>query len=100
MVPVGAKISNEEREQLVQIGVEFREVPWIIPPRLSKGVPIDSGGCCGAKEFIKLNAMSLTEYDAVLFYDTDVEMRSSVEGPLFPLFDCAASGYFLTTPAS
>ena len=32
-------------------------VPWVIPPGLSHGVPI-SGGCCGAREFMKIHAVS------------------------------------------
>merc|ERR1719230_1675677 len=45
---------------------------------------------------MKLNAMSLTEYDAVVNLDTDM----SVVGSIKPLFDCAAEGRFLTARGS
>ncbi|KAH8047240.1 hypothetical protein JL722_13224 [Aureococcus anophagefferens] len=32
---------------LAAAGVLVREVPWIVPPHLSPGVPVESGGCCG-----------------------------------------------------
>lgn len=71
------------------------KTPWVVPPGLSEGVPRE-GGCCGAREFMKLAALSLTEYDAVVNLDTDM----SIVGSIQPLFDCAASGRFLTARGS
>jgi len=69
--------------------------PWVVPPGLNKDIPRE-GGCCGAREFMKLNAMGLEDYDAVVNLDTDF----SIIGSLRPLFDCAASGRFLTARGS
>merc|ERR1719343_1898068 len=45
---------------------------------------------------MKLNALSLTDYDAVVNLDTDM----SIVGSIKPLFDCAAQGRFLTARGS
>jgi len=84
-------------DTLEEIRQYFRvvRVPWVTPPRLSKRVPLE-GGCCGAREFMKLHAIGLEDYDAVVNLDTDF----SVHGSLRPLFDCAASGRFLTARGS
>lgn len=99
LVPQNVSIDANNRKKLEKTGLKLHEVPWMVPPRLSRLVPRESGGCCGAREFIKLHAFNLTEFDAIIFYDTDVEVRSDVPEVLSPLFRCAASGYFLTTPA-
>jgi len=101
LVPVGVAIGSEfVTDWLRGIGMKFMEVPWAVPPELSERIPVESGGCCGAREFIKLHVVSLSQYDAVILYDTDImiaEQGVFPEGALTPLFDCAASGYFLTT---
>ena len=86
------EIWPETLKELEQTFTKIVRVPWIVPPNLSRDVPFESGGCCGAREFMKLNAISLTEYDAVINLDSDMKVR----GDLRPLFDCAASGYMLT----
>ena len=60
---------------------------------------IDFHTGCGAREFMKLHALGLQEYDAVLVVDNDF----APAGPwsdFGPLFDCAAEGRLLTTRAS
>mmetsp|Transcript_38189 Transcript_38189/g.85929 ORF Transcript_38189/g.85929 Transcript_38189/m.85929 type:complete len:359 (+) Transcript_38189:134-1210(+) len=83
----------------------FHKVPWVLPPNMSASIPIESGGCCGAREFMKLHVFNMTQYDAIVFYDTDVLISQSndskwSEGVLTPLFNCAASSYFLSTSCS
>ena len=34
-------------------GIDIRYSDWVVPPNLSKGVPVESGGCCGAREFLR-----------------------------------------------
>jgi len=92
-------------ELAVDMGMKFHTVPWVLPPNMSASIPIESGGCCGAREFMKLHVFNMTQYDAIVFYDTDVLIRESntsewSEGVLTPLFNCAASGYFLSTSCS
>lgn len=84
---------NIPENELQEIRKYFTIVrtPWVLPPNLSTNIPRE-GGCCGAREFMKLNALSLEKYDAVVNLDTDF----SIHGSLKPLFDCAASGRFLT----
>lgn len=70
------------------------EVPWVVPPNISKGVPHKTyglDGCCGLREYMRMHLFGLTDYDAAIYVDTDMEVR----GDLRPLFDCAASGLFL-----
>jgi len=45
---------------------------------------------------MKLNTLGLEEYDAIVNLDTDI----TIHGSLRPLFDCAASGRFLTARGS
>ena len=48
------------------------------------------------KDLIRLHALNLTEYDAVLYVDTDVQ----IVGDIQPLLRCAASGEFMMTEGS
>lgn len=83
-------------------GIEIIEfpLPWIVPPNLSKGVPVESGGCCGAREFAKLQFLAMEKYDAVVVLDADVRLSDKAADPLRGVFDCAASGTLLTTRGS
>lgn len=70
------------------------EVPWVIPPNISLQIPHKTGGyhgCCGLREYMRMQVFGLTQYDAAIYVDTDIE----VLGDMRPLFDCAASGFFL-----
>ncbi|KAH8095480.1 hypothetical protein JL720_2782 [Aureococcus anophagefferens] len=55
--------------------------------------PLESGGCCGAREFMKLHAFAADYAVAVVDNDFDVD---DVER-LRPIFDCAAAGHVITT---
>eukprot|EP00403_Amphidinium_massartii_P034038 CAMPEP_0178450084 /NCGR_PEP_ID=MMETSP0689_2-20121128/42918_1 /TAXON_ID=160604 /ORGANISM="Amphidinium massartii, Strain CS-259" /LENGTH=341 /DNA_ID=CAMNT_0020075491 /DNA_START=139 /DNA_END=1160 /DNA_ORIENTATION=+ len=106
VMPEGVIIPGDTLKELVDdMGMIFYKVPWILPPNLSEAIPVDSGGCCGAREFMKLHVFNMTAYDAIVFYDTDVLLSESnntqwPEGVITPLFDCAASGKFLSTSCS
>mmetsp|Transcript_20192 Transcript_20192/g.63777 ORF Transcript_20192/g.63777 Transcript_20192/m.63777 type:complete len:363 (-) Transcript_20192:255-1343(-) len=91
----GAGIPQDLRANLTKLGVRIVEVPWIIPPRLSPCIPVESGGCCGAREFMKLHAWGMEEYHGVLFLDLDVVPAPGAT--LLPLLQCASTGRFLTT---
>ena len=76
-------------------GVIVRYADWVAPPALSPGVPLESGGCCGAREFMKLYAFGFADYDALIVVDNDFDV-DDVRG-LRPIFDCAAAGHVITT---
>ena len=76
-------------------GVVVRFADWVAPPALSPGVPLESGGCCGAREFMKLYAFGFADYDALIVVDNDFDV-DDVES-LRPIFDCAAAGHVITT---
>ena len=80
-------------------GVAVMELPlpWLVPPNLSAGVPVESGGCCGAREFLKFVPMGYDEYDAIMVVDNDYDLDDF--GKFGPLFDCAADGHVITTRA-
>jgi hypothetical protein len=81
--------------RLAEGGVIVRHADWVAPPNLSPGVPLESGGCCGAREFMKLHAFGFADYDAVAVVDNDFDV-DDVES-LRPIFDCAAAGHVITT---
>ena len=78
-------------------GVDVRYSDWVVPPNLSKGVPVESGGCCGAREFLKFVPMGYDEYDAIMVVDNDYDLDDFEA--FGPLFDCAADGHVITTRA-
>ena len=89
--PIDAGVAR----RLAEGGVKVRHVDWVAPPQLSPGVPLESGGCCGAREFMKLHAFGFADYDAVAVVDNDFDV-DDVER-LRPIFDCAAAGHVITT---
>jgi len=93
-----SKLSETARSNLVAWGIKIMEADWVIPPNLSRRVPIESGGCCGAREFMKLHAFALEPYDVVALMDSDIQIAENAS--LRPIFDCAAAGYFLSTRSS
>ena len=48
------------------------------------------------KDLIRLHALNLTEYDAVMYVDSDVQIIGDIQ----PLLRCAASGEFMMTEGS
>ena len=89
--PIDAGVAR----RLAEGGVKVRHADWVAPPQLSPGVPLESGGCCGAREFMKLHAFGFGDYDAVAVVDNDFDV-DDVER-LRPIFDCAAAGHVITT---
>lgn len=93
------KLSRKTRKR-IQKYYDIVEVPWVTPPNLSEGVPRE-GGCCGAREFMKLHSVGMDQFDAVINLDNDMNIASLESIPrLRQLFDCAASGMMLTTRGS
>jgi len=92
MVPANATnpLKDEQKQKLAEQNIKIVEAPWKVPPnaKFNKGK-----NWCGPKDFIRLNIFSLTEYDAVAYYDTDVELQGDVTQAL----RCASRGYALTT---
>ena len=88
-------INGSVFKRLAAGGVDVRISEWITPPNLSPGVPLDSGGCCGAREFMKLAAYGFADYDALIVVDNDFEVDDVRD--LWPIFDCAAQGHVITT---
>jgi len=82
-------LTQEKRDYLKEAGVKHIEVPWVIPPKMK----FTKQNWCGPQDLLKLHAFNLTDYDAVIFFDNDVQ----VQGSMMPAFRCASKGYFLST---
>lgn len=80
---------------LEDLGVKIRYSDHVVPPKLSAGILVESGGCCGAREFLKLEPMGYGEYDAMVVADLDYDPEERAD--FGPLFDCVAEGRVLTT---
>eukprot|EP00929_Paragymnodinium_shiwhaense_P097222 TRINITY_DN58988_c0_g1_i1.p1 TRINITY_DN58988_c0_g1~~TRINITY_DN58988_c0_g1_i1.p1 ORF type:complete len:695 (+),score=157.69 TRINITY_DN58988_c0_g1_i1:109-2193(+) len=85
-----ALLTERHKSKLSQHGVRLVEVNWAVPPDM---VFKRSENWCGLQEMIRLNAMDLEGYDAVAYYDTDVELQGNVTASL----RCAHTGKFLAT---
>lgn len=74
--------------------VRLIEIPWTIPPAM-RWTPWywKAHTWCGPQDLMRLHALGLEGYDAVAYYDQDIEFHGSVEAVL----RCAASGHFLST---
>ncbi|CAE7815953.1 unnamed protein product [Symbiodinium sp. CCMP2456] len=89
-------ISGAQRSALMRMGVRLLEVPWI-RPELGKGIPSWAQQVwCVDRDFFKLHALGL-EYDAIIFYDTDVFVNPPDFSHLEAVFNCAYQGYFLAS---
>eukprot|EP00439_Symbiodinium_sp_Y106_P033676 s2110_g4.t1 len=89
-------ISGAQRSALMRMGVRILEVPWI-RPELGKGIPSWAQQVwCVDRDFFKLHALGL-EYDAIVFYDTDVFVNPPDFSHLEAVFNCAYQGYFLAS---
>ena len=75
---------------LGDLGVKIRYSDHIVPPKLSAGIVVESGGCCGAREFLKVEPMGYGEYDAIVVMDLDYDPDERAD--FGPLFDCVAEG--------
>ncbi|CAK0897234.1 unnamed protein product, partial [Prorocentrum cordatum] len=90
-------LSPEHRAHLEAWEVQVKEVEWTLPPRLKwhprNWWPGKPDGWCGPQDLVRLHALGLEGYDAVAFYDQDVE----IQGDLGPVLLCASTGKFLST---
>ncbi|KAH8056125.1 hypothetical protein JL721_10090 [Aureococcus anophagefferens] len=50
-------VANATIAALEDLGIEIRYSEHVVPPKLSAGIKVESGGCCGAREFLKLEPM-------------------------------------------
>lgn len=97
-----AKYLRHENHRLMEDnGVRVVEVDWNVPPGMVyKGQSAfnhyrdDGSDWCGPQDLMRLHAFTLKGYDAVAYYDSDIEFR----GDLLPVFRCASKpGRFITT---
>mmetsp|Transcript_14612 Transcript_14612/g.41769 ORF Transcript_14612/g.41769 Transcript_14612/m.41769 type:complete len:364 (-) Transcript_14612:35-1126(-) len=90
-----AATKNETLEAISGHGIRIVPVAWDTPPGM-KWVPDNwtgNRGWCGAMDLIRLHMFNLTDYDAVAYYDLDIELQ----GDVTPVLRCAATGRLLTT---
>jgi len=84
------KMTAYQKELLQNHSVKLVDVDWGVPPKM-KGRR--EGIWCGYSDFIRLHILGMEGYDAIAYYDTDIEIR----GDITPVLRCAASGKFLST---
>lgn len=77
-------------KRLKQYKVQIMVVDWDVPPDFKFQ---RTGGWCGHQDFLRLHVLGMSEYAAVAYYDSDVELQ----GDIAPILKCAASGKFLST---
>ena len=92
LIPRSDATSLEEglRMSLKDRGVTVVEVDWALPPDM---LYHQKDGWCAPEDLIKLHALTLSTYDAVVMYSNLVQ----IQGDLLPLLRCAATGRFLAT---
>lgn len=83
-------MTASQKELFQKHRVQLLDVDWDTPPNM-KGYK--EGGWCGHQDFIRLHVLGMEGYDAVAYYDTDIEFQ----GDITPVLRCAASGKFLST---
>ncbi|CAK9089888.1 Protein TANC1 [Durusdinium trenchii] len=89
------QLGCRQRRLVERYQIRLIEVPWTIPPKSwypSYWWPGKADGWCGPQDLMRLHALGLDEYDAVVFYDQDVEFQ----GDMTPVLHCAARGYFIS----
>lgn len=105
-VVLDSRLTDETRAKFRDQGVKLVEVPWTVPPKMmfnprERGRVADSTpgsvewdyGWCGHRDFLRVHIMGLADYDAVAYYDTDMQITHNGD-PSAPL-RCASKGYFL-----
>jgi hypothetical protein len=81
-------LTEEEATLFRNHNIKVVKVPWMLPKEISNGV-----GGCGPTDLMRLHVFNQTQYDAVIYYDGDVQIM----GDIMPLFRCAATGEFMMT---
>ncbi|CAE7838640.1 unnamed protein product [Symbiodinium sp. KB8] len=86
-------LSTWTERRLRRAGVRVLEVPWIEPPDLSPSVAErNKQNHFGNREYIRLHAFNLQEYDVIVYLDLDIR----ITGDLGPAFNCGQQ-MFLST---
>jgi len=91
------RLTPDKYAYLKKHGIKLVEVPWTIPPSLRwrprHWIPATGGNWCGPQDLMRLHVLGWDQYDAVAFYDQDIEFH----GDVGPVLRCASTGYFLST---
>jgi len=82
-------LSEKQRQRMTFFNVQLMEVDWAVPPNMK----FTRKDWCGSQDLVRLHALAVDGYDAVAYYDTDIEFQ----GDVTPVLRCAATGRLLTT---
>eukprot|EP00392_Amoebophrya_sp_AT5.2_P001716 g1718.t1 len=97
-------VGERGREEVGKIKLAL--APWTLPPNMKfngdddAGYKSNGGGWCGEQDFIRLNVMNLTQYDAVIYYDNDVEVQDTSGESLSQLLRCVDRHDLITFTSS
>lgn len=83
------QLNEKQRQRMDEYKVRLMEVDWAVPPNMK----FTRKDWCGSTDLVRLHALSVDDYDAVAYYDTDIEFQ----GDVTPVLRCAARGRFLST---
>lgn len=90
------QLGTRQWDLLNRYQVRVVPVPWTLPPKLkwwpSHWWPGKADGWCGPQDLMRLHVLGMDEYDAVVFYDQDVEFQ----GDATAVLKCAKTGKFLS----
>lgn len=98
MIPAedAEKMNSKHHDLIRKYKVRVVHVPWTIPPALTwwpdDWHPGKTQGWCGPQDLVRAHAFGLVDYDAVAFYDQDIEFQ----GDASPVLLCASTGKFLS----
>merc|ERR1712130_552112 len=76
--------------KLTEFGVQLVEVDWAVP---SDMIFQKKENWCGFQDLMRMHILGIEGYDAVAYYDSDIELQ----GDVMPVFRCAATGRMLST---
>lgn len=84
------RLQAVHHKRMKDFGVRLVITDWAVPPDFKFFPKTD---WCGHQDFVRLNAFGLEGYDAVAYYDSDIEFQ----GDISPVLRCASTGMFLST---
>ena len=79
------QLGCRQRRLVERYQIRLIEVPWTIPPKSwypSYWWPGKADGWCGPQDLMRLHALGLDEYDAVVFY-------AALDRVMRERFDCS-----------
>jgi len=85
------KMTAYQKELLKKYSVKLVDVDWAIPPKMKAYQEAEAP--LARQDFVRLHLLGMERYDAIAYYDNDVE----IQGDITPVLRCAASGKFLST---